>query len=57
MFQVRDGADETADLVGRYCGSEIPSPYTSTGSSLFLKFKSDPSQRGAGFRATYITGK
>ena len=52
---MRDGADETADLIGRYCGRDsIPAQAVSSGRSLWIKFKTDASNRGTGFRATYV---
>ena len=54
--QVRDGADETAPLVGRYCGSTLPSSYLTSSNQLWVNFKSDGSTRGSGFRATWEVG-
>ncbi|XP_078582053.1 cubilin-like isoform X2 [Branchiostoma floridae x Branchiostoma japonicum] len=51
--EVRDGGDETAPFVGRYCNQTIPAPFTSTTNQLFVKFRSDASQTGSGFRATW----
>ncbi len=51
--QVHDGPDETAPTVGRYCGQQLPPPYTSSGPDLWIKFKSDVSQTGSGFRMEY----
>ncbi|CAH1775425.1 unnamed protein product [Owenia fusiformis] len=53
--ELRDGADETADFVGRYCGTTVPAPFTSNSNTLWLKFKSDASNRQSGFRATWET--
>ncbi|XP_064410135.1 cubilin [Latimeria chalumnae] len=52
-IEVRDGNLETDPLVGRYCGTTIPAPYTSTSNKLWIKFKSDASVRHGGFRAMY----
>ena len=57
LFQIRDGGDESARFVGRYCGSDIPSVYFSTRNELWVNFKSDSSNTHAGFRASYDTGK
>lgn len=56
MWQVRDGPDETADTLGRFC-DEVPATISSTGNQMWIKFKSDVSIRGNGFRATYTTGR
>lgn len=42
-------------LIGRYCGSEIPSNITAV-NVLWLKFRSDSSATGVGFMAQYNTG-
>ncbi|KAL3836256.1 hypothetical protein ACJMK2_021695 [Sinanodonta woodiana] len=54
--EVRDGADETAPLLGRYCGNQIPATLTTTQNSLFVKFRSDISVASSGFRATWAVG-
>jgi len=51
--ELREGTDGLGDFVGRYCGNSTPPVYVSTGNSLWVKFKSDISNRGAGFRATW----
>ncbi|XP_022107899.1 cubilin-like isoform X2 [Acanthaster planci] len=52
--EVRDGFDETAAFVGRYCHADaIPPPFVSTANTLWVKFKSDVSVSAGGFRATY----
>ncbi|MGH0144022.1 UNVERIFIED_CONTAM: hypothetical protein FKN15_047101, partial [Acipenser sinensis] len=50
---VRDGSSETNALIGKYCGSELPAPITSTSNRLWIKFKSDASITKGGFRAIY----
>ena len=54
-FQIRDGGLSTSPLIRRLCGTIVPQPITSTGSSLWLKFVSDGSVQNHGFRATYET--
>jgi len=54
--QLRDGASENADFVYRYCGNSTPPAFRSHGNTLWLKFRSDSSLRGSGFRATWETG-
>ncbi|KAK1805090.1 hypothetical protein P4O66_019150 [Electrophorus voltai] len=41
----------------RVCGSSIPSPYISSQDHVWIKFHSDDSLTGKGFRLSYITGK
>ncbi|XP_071156308.1 cubilin-like isoform X2 [Mytilus edulis] len=53
---VRDGSDENADLLGRWCGNEVPAVLTSTGNNLYIEFRSDVSTAGSGFKADYTTG-
>uniref|UniRef100_A0AAQ4PGY7 Cubilin n=1 Tax=Gasterosteus aculeatus aculeatus TaxID=481459 RepID=A0AAQ4PGY7_GASAC len=51
--EIREGSS-TGALVGRFCGSSLPSNYTSViGHILWVKFVSDPSISAAGFRATF----
>ncbi|XP_041824165.1 cubilin [Melanotaenia boesemani] len=51
--EIREG-NSSGSLVGRFCGSSLPSNYTSvTGHVLWVKFVSDASDSGAGFRATF----
>ena len=52
-LEIREG-NSTGPLVGRFCGSSLPSNYTSViGHILWIKFVSDASISGAGFRATF----
>ncbi|KAG2458577.1 CUBN protein, partial [Polypterus senegalus] len=66
MFHLQDSADCSHDylevregnatglLVARFCGSSLPANYTSmTGHILWVKFVSDASVSGEGFRATF----
>lgn len=55
--QVRDGSNENAPLIGRYCGNVMPAPLTTTGNVLYVKFVSDSSVTRAGFRATWVVGR
>ncbi|TRY65077.1 hypothetical protein DNTS_006077, partial [Danionella cerebrum] len=41
----------------RACGSSIPAPYISSQDHVWIKFHSDDSVTGKGFRLSYITGK
>nr|XP_033495310.1 cubilin [Epinephelus lanceolatus] len=52
-LEIREG-NSTGHLVGRFCGNSLPSNYTSViGHILWVKFVSDASVSGAGFRATF----
>ena len=58
---VRNGNDELAPLVGRYCGNSVPHALTSFGASFTVIFGSDGGfgliGRNIGFRATYTTSR
>ncbi|XP_056155801.1 cubilin [Lampris incognitus] len=52
-LEIREG-NSTGHLVGRFCGNSLPSNYTSIiGHILWIKFRSDTTVSGAGFRATF----
>uniref|UniRef100_A0A673ZJF3 Neuropilin n=1 Tax=Salmo trutta TaxID=8032 RepID=A0A673ZJF3_SALTR len=51
--EVRDGVDESGQLVGKYCGKIAPSPVVSSGYQLYIKFVSDYETHGAGFSIRY----
>ncbi|EDV28197.1 uncharacterized protein TRIADDRAFT_53561 [Trichoplax adhaerens] len=51
--ELRNGNSTTAPFVGRYCGNNPPATFTSTGNNLYIKFKSDGSSSGNGFRLSY----
>lgn len=53
FLQIFDGPLETSPFVGRFCGTAIPAPYTSSTQDVYLKFKSDDAATGRGFRLTY----
>ena len=55
--QIRDGPNEMAPLMGRYCGDTMPGPMTTTGNTMYVKFRSDVSVATSGFRATWNVGK
>ncbi|KAJ8376962.1 hypothetical protein SKAU_G00075420 [Synaphobranchus kaupii] len=53
FLEIREG-NSTGPLVGRFCGSSLPTNYTSlVGHVLWAKFVSDGSVSGVGFRATF----
>ncbi|XP_068604308.1 cubilin [Brachionichthys hirsutus] len=52
-LEIREG-NSTGPLVGRFCGSRLPSNFTSViGHILWIKFVTDASISGPGFRATF----
>ncbi|XP_053342158.1 neuropilin 1b isoform X3 [Clarias gariepinus] len=53
FLEVYDGDSEKASLVGKYCGKIAPSPITSSGNLLLIKFNSDYETTGAGFSIRY----
>ncbi|XP_058274909.1 neuropilin-1a-like isoform X2 [Hemibagrus wyckioides] len=53
FLEVYDGDSEKASLVGKYCGKIAPSPITSSGNFLLIKFTSDYETTGAGFSIRY----
>ena len=50
-FQVRDGVDQTAPFIGRYCGSTVPSQVVSSGKTIWVRFFSDSTTTRSGFTA------
>ncbi|XP_066272490.1 dorsal-ventral patterning tolloid-like protein 1 isoform X1 [Branchiostoma lanceolatum] len=51
-MEARDGRDEKAPLIGRYCGCNMPRRIAGTGPFLWMKLKSGFGQRSRGIRAT-----
>ena len=54
-LELRQGDNANASLINRYCGLNLPPSVTSFGNSLYVKFQSDSSSSGTGFRAEYTT--
>lgn len=53
VLEIREG-NSTGPLVQRLCGGQLPSNYTSVvGHVLWIRFRSDGSGSGAGFRASF----
>lgn len=46
----RNGGTETSPIIGKYCGTEVPSNIRSLANTLYLKFESDATNTFAGFR-------
>ncbi|XP_054274028.1 cubilin-like isoform X2 [Macrosteles quadrilineatus] len=53
--ELRDGLLATSPLVGRWCGSTVPPPYTTSGNTLTVIFHSDFVIEGDGFTLHYDT--
>lgn len=53
--QVSDGNHPLAAVGPEICGTAVPSPITSYGSSLVVDFISDGSNHGSGFKMFYST--
>ena len=54
---MHEGGDEEAPLIGRYCGTTLPAEHVSSGNELYVRFKTDHSVSGTGFRIRYDLGK
>lgn len=48
-----DGADETAPLISRHCGADLPVPVEASSNQLYVTFTTDNSVNHAGFVAVY----
>lgn len=53
ILRVYDGGDESADLLGEFSGSSLPSDMTSSGNQLYITFSS--TSTGEGFKAEYTS--
>ncbi|CAH8432073.1 unnamed protein product [Dicrocoelium dendriticum] len=52
-LEIRDGLTESAQLMKKLCGSQLPPPIKSTNNVMFVKFVSDSSVEKQGFTATF----
>ena len=50
---VYDGDSTSAPLIGRFSGSSVPPPITSSSTKLYMRFTSDGSLQYRGFNARY----
>ena len=50
---LRDGNSSSSPSIGQYCGTNKPDGYVSTGSALFIMFKTDEAEVRKGFNMTY----
>ena len=56
FLEVHEGRNEETPLVGRYCGNSLPPDYVSSGNEVYIRFKTDHSVSGRGFRIQYDLG-
>ena len=56
-LDIRDGNSESATRIGRFCGTSLPNGGTinSTSNSIYLRFRSDYSIAGDGFRVHWTS--
>ncbi|KAF6769972.1 hypothetical protein AHF37_11429, partial [Paragonimus kellicotti] len=52
-LEIRDGLTESAPLLKKLCGSQLPAPIKSTNNVMSVKFVSDSSVEKQGFTATF----
>ncbi|RXM32121.1 Neuropilin-2 [Acipenser ruthenus] len=52
-IEIRDGENESADLLGKHCSNIAPPAIISSGPVLYIKFASDYAHQGAGFSLRY----
>ncbi len=55
--EMREGGDDESPLIGRYCGDTLPSEHVSSGNEIYVRFKTDHSVSGTGFRIRYDLSK
>eukprot|EP00058_Branchiostoma_floridae_P028277 XP_002613768.1 hypothetical protein BRAFLDRAFT_84525 [Branchiostoma floridae] len=56
-LEVRSGLSPESDVLGRFCGSELPESVTSTRNNMRVEFKSDNTVSKKGFHATFFSDK
>ncbi|KAK1165586.1 neuropilin-2-like isoform X1 [Acipenser oxyrinchus oxyrinchus] len=52
-IEIRDGENESGDLLGKHCSNIAPPAIISSGPVLYIKFASDYAHQGAGFSLRY----
>ena len=53
FLYVYDGGSSSSPLIGKFSGTTLPSPITSSSNKLLVRFTSDSSETARGFRASY----
>ncbi|XP_028661937.2 neuropilin-2a isoform X1 [Erpetoichthys calabaricus] len=52
-IEIRDGENESTELLGKHCNNIAPASITSSGPAIYIKFVSDYAHQGAGFSLRY----
>ena len=57
--ELKDGGAASSNLIGRYCGDRLPTPYKfiTNGSQMYVKLRADESATHKCFRATWRIGE
>ncbi len=55
-IEIRDGSTSDAALMGRLCGNTRPSTQHSSGTTMYIRFRTDGSITHIGFKAKYTIG-
>nr|XP_044991063.1 cubilin [Jaculus jaculus] len=55
FLEVRNGHDSSAPLIGKYCGSLVPSPVFSQNNELYLRFKSNGALSRHGYKIVWTS--
>ncbi|XP_053268342.1 cubilin [Pleuronectes platessa] len=55
FLEIRNGSTADSSLIGRFCGSTLPSPIFPQSNLLYLRFKSDFSSARDGFEVTWTS--
>ncbi|XP_076456135.1 uncharacterized protein LOC143290513 isoform X2 [Babylonia areolata] len=53
--EIRDGDGVTSPRIGRHCNTSLPGPERTFGNQMWIRFFSDTSRSGRGFRATFAS--
>lgn len=56
-LELRDGADANSPVIAKLCGNSLPGIQRSSGSTLYMRFRSDSIDPHAGFNVKYSRGK
>nr|KAG5696830.1 hypothetical protein BaRGS_030954 [Batillaria attramentaria] len=55
-LEIRDGDSKTSPLIVKVCNTTLPTPKRSFQNFMLIRFRSDASVTGTGFRASYTSG-
>ena len=56
IIQIFDGIYENQELLGTFCGHELPPHIRSSGHSMSIQFVTDYGDSGDGFKLVYFQG-